>query len=93
MRRLGIAFILAAALAGVPQQASAGNGVAVGFLGGLAAGAVIGSVAAQPRYYYAPYPVVVAAPPAPVGCYWTRGEPEWDASRGVWMRPRVQVCN
>lgn len=92
MRRLGIAFILAVALAGVPQQASAGNGVAAGFLGGLFAGAVVGSVVA-PRYYYAPYPVVVAAPPPPAGCYWTRGAPEWDENRGAWVRPRIQVCD
>ena len=26
-------------------------------------------------------------------CYWTRGEPVWDGYRGVWVRPRVQVCD
>ena len=47
-----------------------------------------------------PPPPVMAAPPAPVyaapppgPCYWTRGAPVWDAYRGMWVRPRVQVCD
>jgi hypothetical protein len=59
-------------------------------LGGLAVGAIVGSAAAQPRYY-APAPVYVAPPPP--SCYWTRGEPVWDGYRGVWVRPRMQVCD
>jgi hypothetical protein len=71
-----------------PAQAGGNGGaVAAGVIGGLAAGAIIGSAAAQPRYY-APEPVY-AAP----RCYMTRGEPVWDAYRGVWVRPRVRVCD
>jgi hypothetical protein len=72
-----------------PAQAGGNGGaVAAGVIGGLAAGAIIGgAVAAQPRYY-APEPVY-AAP----RCYITRGEPVWDAYRGMWVRPRVRVCD
>ena len=26
-------------------------------------------------------------------CYWTRGAPVWDGYRGIWYRPRIQVCD
>ena len=82
--------LLVAATIGAPQTAEARRGyVAAGIIGGLAAGAIIGSAAAGPRYYE-PAPVYVAPPPS---CYWTRGEPVWDAYRGVWRRPRIQVCD
>ena len=84
------AATMAAALAPAPAQAGNGGAVAAGVLGGLAVGAIVGSAAAQPRYY-APAPVY-AAPPPPA-CYWTRGEPVWDGYRGVWVRPRMQVCD
>jgi hypothetical protein len=78
-----------------PVQSYAGGGdVAAGLIGGLAVGAMIGAAASQPRYappppvYYAPAPVYAAPPP----CYWTRGEPVWDGARGMWVRPRVRVC-
>jgi hypothetical protein len=97
MKRLGVAFAMAAVLTILPanQPAFANNGVAFGILGGLAAGTIIGAAVAQPRYYYEPVPVVVAPPPAPVGpgCYWARGERVWDEYRGVWFRPRIQVCD
>jgi len=99
MRRLGIACATVAVLATLSpsQQAFAGNGVAVGLLGGLAAGTLIGAAVAQPRYYYyEPVPVEVdMGPPAPMaaGCYWTRGAPVWDGYRGAWIRPRIQVCD
>jgi hypothetical protein len=99
MKRLGILCATVAVLAVLSptQPAHAGNGVAVGLLGGLAAGTIIGAAVAQPRYYYyEPMPVEVemAAPAAMgPGCYWTRGAPVWDGYRGVWIRPRVQVCN
>ena len=99
MRRLGIACATVAALAALSpsQKAFAGNGVAVGLLGGLAAGTLTGAAVAQPRYYYyEPVPDEVdMGPPAPmaVGCYWTRGAPVWDGYRGAWIRPRVQVCD
>ena len=92
----GLIVLVAAAVAGaaiLPAPAEArGNGgaVAAGIIGGLAAGAIIGSAASQPRYY-APAPVYMAPPPP--SCYWTRGEPVWDGYRGMWVRPRVQVCD
>jgi hypothetical protein len=64
--------------------------VAAGIIGGLAAGALLGAAIAQPPRYDAPAPVYVAPPPS---CYWTRGQPTWDAYRGAWVRPRIQVCD
>jgi hypothetical protein len=92
MTRGLIVLVAAATMAAAPAPAQAGNrgAVAAGVLGGLAVGAIVGSAAAQPRYY-APAPVY-AAPPPPA-CYWTRGEPVWDGYRGVWVRPRMQVCD
>ena len=82
-----VAFIMPA-----PAQAG-GNGVAVGLIGGLAAGTILGAAVAQPRYYVAE-PIYAAPPPPPPGvCHWTRGEPVWDGYRGAWVRPRVQVCD
>jgi hypothetical protein len=90
----GLIVLVAAATMGaavLPAPAHAGNGgaVAAGVIGGLAVGSILGAAAAQPRYY-APAPVYVAPGPS---CYWTRGEPVWDGYRGVWRRPRVQVCD
>ena len=86
------AATMGAAILPAPAQAGGrGGAVAAGILGGLAVGAIIGSAASQPRYGYAPEPVYVAPPPPQ--CYWTRGEPVWDGYRGVWRRPRVQVCD
>ena len=87
----GLIVLVAAATMGAaiaPAQAGNGGAVAAGVIGGLAAGAIIGSAASQPRYYE-PAPVYVAPPPR---CYWTRGAPVWDGYRGVYVRPRVQVC-
>ena len=76
-----------------PAQAGGNGGaVAAGVLGGLAAGAIIGGAVAQPRYY-APAPVYVEPAYAAPRCYMTRGEPVWDAYRGIWVRPRVRVCD
>ena len=85
--------VAAMALAQAPAQAGDGR-VAAGVIGGLAVGTMLGVAAAQPRpyYYAAPAPVYVEPGP-PVGCYWTRGRPVWDGYRGVWVRPRVQVCD
>ena len=92
MTRGLIVLVAAATMAAAVAPAQAGNGgaVAAGVIGGLAAGAIIGSAAAGPRYYE-PAPVYAAPPPGP--CYWTRGAPVWDAYRGIWVRPRVQVCD
>jgi hypothetical protein len=84
------AATMAAAVLPAPAQARNGGAIAAGVLGGLAAGAIIGGAAAsQPRY--APEPVYVE--PRGPRCYYTRGEPVWDDYRGVWRRPRVQVCD
>lgn len=104
MRRIGIIICATVAIGAVlssnRQAAAGGEGVAAGLLGGFAAGAIIGSVASQPRYYYGPVPMMpveaeyepVPAPMAPA-CYWTRGAPVWDGYRGIWVRPRIQVCD
>jgi hypothetical protein len=86
-----LAAVATLGAASVPAPALAGNGgaVAAGVIGGLAVGSILGAAAAQPRYY-APEPVYAAPPPS---CYWTRGEPVWDGYRGMWIRPRVQVCD
>ncbi len=100
-KALIVAAAAAIAVAGtVSQPAYAGDrggAIAAGVIGGLAVGAMVGAAAAQPRYY-APPPAYVAEP-APVyvapgpRCYWTRGEPTWDGYRGMWVRPRIQVCD
>jgi len=93
MHRSLIVATAAAAMAFAQTPAQAGDGrVAAGIFGGLAVGTMLGVAAAQPRPYYAPAPVYVEPGP-PVGCYWTRGRPVWDGYRGVWVRPRVQVCD
>ena len=99
MKPTMIVYATAAAigLAAMPQPVQAGgNGgaVAAGILGGLAVGAIVGGAAAQQPRYYAPAPVYEAEPvyDAP-RCYVTRGEPVWDGYRGVWVRPRVRVCD
>jgi hypothetical protein len=102
MKRALMTLITAAALGAsvtlAPNGAEAENGqIAAGVLGGLAVGTILGATAA-PRPYYAPEPMyapapVYAAPPAYAECYWTRGAPVWDNWRGIWVRPRVQVCD
>ena len=95
-----VATGLALTLTGLPIQSHAENGqVAAGILGGLAAGALIGSAvrpAPPPPAYYYPAPAYAPPPayvvPAP-SCYFTPGEPVWDSFRGMWVRPRVQVCD
>jgi hypothetical protein len=94
MTKTANVFMSAAAVSAVlmlqPVPSRADNGqVAAGVIGGLAVGTLFGAAMAQPRYY-APAPVYVAPPPT---CYWTRGRPVWDEYRGVWVRPRMQVCD
>ena len=84
-----VAASAALTLEAVPSRADNGQ-VAAGVIGGLAVGTLFGAAMAQPRYY-APAPVYVAPPPP--ACYWTRGRPVWDEYRGVWVRPRIQVCD
>ncbi len=72
----------------VTTPATAGGGdVAAGLLGGLAVGAILGSAAAQPRYYapyYAPAPVYVPAPRC-----WLERERVWDGYGYVIQRVRI----
>ena len=94
MRRYSVLLmaigLTATAITAVPTPSKADNGqVAAGLLGGLAVGTLFGAAVAQPRYY-APAPVYVVPPPS---CYWTRGRPVWDDYRGIWIRPRIQVCD
>src|SRR5258708_18971753 len=99
--RTTMAIGLVANLMGAPIQARAENGkVAAGILGGLAAGALIGSAvrpAPPPPAYYYPAPSYAPPPPAYVApmpsCYYAAGQPVWDSFRGMWVRPRVQVCD
>jgi hypothetical protein len=94
---VAIAATIGASMTSVPSSARADNGrIATGILGGLAVGTLLGAATApRPYYYYAPAPVYVEPAPVYEGprCYWTRGEPVWDDSRGVWYRPRMQVCD
>ncbi len=95
--KLTVAVALASTLLVMPLQAHAENGqITAGVLGGLAAGALLGSAMTAPRvpYYAAPAPVYVepADAYAPPACYWTHGEPVWDDWNGMWVRPRVRVC-
>lgn len=86
------AALVVAAVA-TPQPAEArGGAVAAGIIGGIAAGALIGSAVAGPHYYgygpgygyYGPAPVYYGPP-----CYWTR-ERFWDG--WGWRVRRVRVC-
>jgi hypothetical protein len=81
--------------AAAPAQAGGNGGaVAAGIIGGLAVGGMLGAAAAQPRPYYGPPPAYVYDEPAYAPrCYYTRGEPVWDSYRGIWVRPRVRVCD
>jgi hypothetical protein len=108
MKKALIALAAVAALAtGIlsgPTTADArcyGCGVGAGVVGGLAAGAIIGSAIAnsQPRYY-APAPGYVVysgyAEPGPVGCpggYWARKPRAFDAYGNAiaWGKPRY-IC-
>jgi PXPV repeat (3 copies) len=97
MRKLVVGLLITGSLglACTPRPAVAGSGeVAAGVVGGLAVGTLFGAAVASGPRYYAPAPVYVA--PAPVygpTCYWTRGAPVWDGYRGIWYRPRIQVCD
>ena len=76
---------LAAVAAPAPAQAGNGGAVAAGVVGGLAAGAIIGSAVA-PNYGYAYY----GGPYAYSRCYFVR-ERVWTNHGPTWRR--VRVCD
>ncbi|MGB8579137.1 MAG: hypothetical protein WCD56_21670 [Pseudolabrys sp.] len=97
---LAAAATLAAALPSSAQAYCNGCGVAAGVVGGLAAGAIVGSAIANSRpVYVEPAPVYVPPPPAyaeppayvdgPV-CH-TERQQVWDGY--AYRMRRVQVCD
>lgn len=91
---LAAAATLGLATMAAPQPARAdciGCAVGAGIIGGLAAGAIIGSAVAPRPYYYGPG--YYAGPGAPVyyapGCYWAR-QRIW--TQWGWRWRRVRVC-
>ena len=97
---LAAAVTLAAALPSSAQAHCRGCGVAAGVVGGLAAGAIIGSAIAnsgptyvEPAPVYAPPPPAYAEPPAYVDgpvCH-TERQQVWDGY--AYRMRRVQVCD
>ena len=92
MRKILVGLLITGSLCltCTPRSAVAGSGeVAAGAVGGLAVGTLFGAAIARPApVYVAPAPVYVEPT-----CYWTRGSPVWDGYRGIWYRPRIQVCD
>jgi hypothetical protein len=88
---LTAAATLGLAAVATPQPAEArGGAIAAGVIGGLAAGAIIGSAVNGPYYGYGPG--YYGYGPSPVyygGCYWTR-QRVWDG--WGWRFQRVRVC-
>ena len=95
----------ALSVAALPTTADArchGCGVAAGVVGGLAAGAIIGSAIAGPRAYEVPPPAYYGPAPAPVyvepapeyyegpACHIER-QRFWDGYS--WRHRRVEVCD
>jgi len=97
-----VAAMLAAALPSSAQARCGGCGVAAGVVGGLAAGAIIGSaIANSNRPVYVEEPPVYAAPPLPPPayveeysagpvCHFERHR-FWDGYG--WRNERVEVCD
>jgi hypothetical protein len=83
------ALTVGSGLLATPASAG-GSDLAVGLLGGLAAGTVVGSAIAQPRYYY--YPPYYAPAPvyAPAPACWYERRSVWDGY-GYVIQP-VRVC-
>ena len=86
---IAAATVVAAALPSPAQAGCRGCGVGAGIIGGLAAGAIIGSAINGPYYgpgyYYGPGPVYYGR-----DCYWTR-QRVWDG--WGWYSRRVRVCD
>lgn len=93
MRRIVHGVLAVASVTAIIQPAHAGGGdVAAGIIGGLAAGAIIGSTVGRP--YYGPPPAYYDGPRyyAPY-CRWERGRRYWDDYEGVWRYSRIRVCD
>jgi hypothetical protein len=98
---LAAAATLAAALLSPAQARCHGCGVAAGVVGGLAAGAIIGSaIANSGPTYFEPAPVYAPPPPAYVApsevyegdvCHVER-QRVWVEGYG-WRSRRIEVCN
>ena len=87
-REIGILRAVGCSRAGIGVL-FVGEAAVMGAVGGM-----LGAAAAQPRPYYGPPPAYVYDEPAYAPrCYYTRGEPVWDSYRGIWVRPRVRVCD
>jgi hypothetical protein len=96
MLALAAAGLLAAALPSAAQARCDGCGIAAGVVGGLAAGAIIGSAIANSG----PGPVYAAPPPPPPSAVYYDDEAApvchfehrryWDGY--VWHSRRVEVC-
>jgi hypothetical protein len=101
---LAAATALGLAVEGAPAPANAGCygcAVGAGILGGVAAGAIIGSAIANspppppPPGYYPPPPAAYGPPPGPYaqlapGCYWGKRQ-VWVEGLGYRWRT-VQIC-
>ncbi|MBV9261406.1 MAG: hypothetical protein JO205_08535 [Pseudolabrys sp.] len=88
-RAIAAAAVIAATASWIqPAQARDGGAVAAGVIGGLAAGAIIGSTVNNPPYHYYGGPAYYQPYYAPTygRCYLTR---EWDGFR----YRRVRVCD
>jgi len=95
---LAAAALVAAAVPGTAEARCNGCGVAAGVVGGLAAGAIIGSAIANS----APAPVYAAPPPPPPAYYYEESDDGpvchverrrvWVEGYG-WRHRRIEVCD
>jgi hypothetical protein len=98
---LAAAALVAAALPSSAQARCHGCGVGAGLIGGLAAGAIIGSAMANSGPAYAAPAPVYDAPPPPAGVYYNDADAPvchverqrvWIEGYG-WRARRIEVCD